>query len=741
MDVEAGSLANGAKAILWPCTGNNNQLWKVEKTDVGYRLTAQHSGKVLEVVGGSTASGAGIDQWGWSNISNQKWNIRSTSTGLEIASVKSSKCLDVTGGSAADGTKFQQWDCNASGAQRFRLVAPGADYSGTYSLVHLWSNKCLDIANASTTDGANVQLYTCNGTAAQTWKVERADIGYRLTAQHSGKVLDVTGSATANGTQVIQWSWGNTSNQKWNIRSSATGLELLAIHSDKCLDINGNATADGTKVQEWDCNASAAQQFKLVSPGAPSSKSTQGEWGPLIAFPLIPVAAANLPDGRILMWSAYDGYAFSGGNNGYTRTAVYNPTTGQTTESTISNTQHDMFCPGTALLGDGRVLVTGGSGAEVTSIYNPALGAWSRDANLNVGRGYNTAVTLFDGRVLTLGGTWSGGGGDKYGEIWTDGLGWKAFAGASALPLENGFSDGRGNQHAWLIPTPDGRVLSAGPSPQMQWYSFSGNGSYTSAGSRANDLASQNAVKVIYSTGKTLKAGGAGAYDPGTNTNKLSYVIDTNNGLSVRQVASMQYARDFANGVVLPNGEVLVVGGNTSGKTFSDEGSVLTPEIWNPNSEQWRPMSNHLLGRNYHSVAILMTDGRVLSAGGGLCGSGCAANHPDGQIFSPPYLFNTDGSVAVRPQIVSSPASLSYNQSFTLTTNTPVARFSLIRMSSVTHSVNTDQRFINVVFSGSGTNYTLTAPSNAAAVPGNYMLFALNSQGVPSVAKIIRIGN
>jgi len=92
----------------------------------------------------------------------------------------------------------------------------------------------------------------------------------------------------------------------------------------------------------------------------------------------------------------------------------------------------------------------------------------------------------------------------------------------------------------------------------------------------------------------------------------------------------------------LPNGEVLIIGGNTTGQNFSDVGSVLPAEIYNPVTNTWRVVDSISIPRNYHSTALLMKDGRVLSAGGGACGNGCAANHLDGQIFSPPYLFSAD---------------------------------------------------------------------------------------------------
>jgi galactose oxidase len=128
-------------------------------------------------------------------------------------------------------------------------------------------------------------------------------------------------------------------------------------------------------------------------------------------------------------------------------------------------------------------------------------------------------------------------------------------------------------------------------------------------------------------------------------------------------------------------------------------------------------------------------------SGGGLCG-GCAANHQDQEILTPPYLFNADGSSASRPSIQSSPGSAKAGNIITVTTNTGGNHsFSLVKLSAVTHSVNNDQRRVPLsVSSKDGANFQLKIPDNKNVIlPGYYFLFAMNSNGVPSVAKIIRI--
>ncbi len=157
--------------------------------------------------------------------------------------------------------------------------------------------------------------------------------------------------------------------------------------------------------------------FILFTVGTIAQPSEQGKWGAVINSSVIPVAAANLPDGKILAWSAYAKNDF-GGNNGETYTTIFDPTNNSFTERLVSNTGHDMFCPGTANLADGSVIVTGGSSSKKTTIYNPSTNAFITGPAMTTPRGYHGMTTLSDGRVFTLGGSWSGGRGNKNAEIW-----------------------------------------------------------------------------------------------------------------------------------------------------------------------------------------------------------------------------------------------------------------------------------------------------------------------------------
>ncbi|KAH9872828.1 hypothetical protein J1614_005222 [Plenodomus biglobosus] len=168
-----------------------------------------------------------------------------------------------------------------------------------------------------------------------------------------------------------------------------------------------------------------------------------------------------------------------------------------------------MFCPGISLDFNGRVVVTGGSNAAKTSIYDPASNAWTGGPDR-----YQSTTTCSDGRIFNIGGSWSGGTGGKNGEIFNPTTNtWALLSGALVSPMLTQDRGGtwRSDNHAWLFGWKNQTVFQAGPSKAMNWYDTVGSGSTTGAGNRLNDLDSMNGVAVMYDAvaGKILTAGGA----------------------------------------------------------------------------------------------------------------------------------------------------------------------------------------------------------------------------------------
>lgn len=245
--------------------------------------------------------------------------------------------------------------------------------------------------------------------------------------------------------------------------------------------------------------------------------------------------------------------------------------------------------------------------------------------------------------------------------------------------------------------------------------------------------------------GKILSAGGAPSYelsDALTNAH-ITTINDAAGIAEVKPLAGLKHSRIFGDGVLLPNGQVLTTGGMKWGRVYTDATAVTIPELWDPVTEEFTEMADEGVPRTYHSIGILMQDGTVFSGGGGLCGVVCidGINHFDGKIFTPPYL---EGGDATRPTIEDvSSRDFPVGGTFTATlgANPDDATFSLVRLSTVTHVVNTDQRRVPLTpVAREGNTYTLQLPGDAGVLlPGFWYLFAMSNTGVPSVAEIVKV--
>ena len=277
----------------------------------------------------------------------------------------------------------------------------------------------------------------------------------------------------------------------------------------------------------------------------------------------------------------------------------------------------------------------------------------------------------------------------------------------------------------------------------MHWIDLEGQGSFKEIPKPLTHGADRmNGNAVMFDVGKILVLGGAAKYD-NSPARKDAFVIDIsrwNQNPIVKRTGSMKHARGMCNSVVLPNGQVVVIGGMSFVRTFYDTNAVLETEIWSPGTGMFvRETEKMKTPRTYHSVAILMRDGRIFVGGGGFCGKKCpngpggqGANHLDSEIYTPPYLRRK----RTRPIIVWAPTKIAVNQKFvvTLDVNDGDATFAAVRYSAVTHSINLDQRRIPLrIIKQENFNYHLAAHGDRGVwIPGPYWLFAMDKNGTPS---------
>ncbi|KIV81247.1 hypothetical protein PV11_08673 [Exophiala sideris] len=500
-------------------------------------------------------------------------------------------------------------------------------------------------------------------------------------------------------------------------------------------------------------------------------KDQTGAWGPTVAFPIIPVAAALIPNSnKVFVWSAdfVDDYTLTKNSSDgrFTYFATMDIVTGEVSEQFVSSTHHNMFCPGISFDPTGRLVVTGGSTDAAVSIYDPDLSDWIAAAPMHVGRGYQSSVLTSTGDIFVLGGSWSGPNETKIGEVYSPKSDiWIELPGCPTAPMETADKKGvyRSDNHAWLFSWKDGAIFQAGPSRAMNWFFVNGSGSYAPAGLRSDAEDSMCGNAVMYDIGQILTVGGSSSYD-NSSGHYASQIItlgsDANSPVRVVRASEMVYPRVQANSVVLPSGEVFVTGGQAFSNLFTDYQAILYPEMFDPVTRSFRLLEAMApVPRTYHSVATLLPDGTVFTGGGGLCGP-CRWNHLDANIYEPPYLFRAN-KYAVRPfiwKITPQPGSSNSSSaneylaglSFTVTLSPLVYSmtehtFALMRVGSVTHSTDTDQRRIPLVPvarsspSNSTATYTLELPNDYGLMPpGWYMLFAMDDE-VPSLARWINI--
>jgi hypothetical protein len=444
-----------------------------------------------------------------------------------------------------------------------------------------------------------------------------------------------------------------------------------------------------------------------ASVAAVGNEATVGKWAAPFKWPIVALHVHLLRNGKVLSWGKFgDPYVWDPSLK--TFTPVPSPSW--------------LFCSGHAFLPDGRLLVNGGHisdlhGLPDANLFDPATMSWSSRPAMAKGRWYPTTTTMANGEAVTVSGTDQRAAIVSVPEVWT-GSGWRPLSSAGrSLP-----------NYPRTFLAPNGKLFYAGENRMSAYLSTSGTGSWSNVGDRRYGVRDYGAA-VMYLPGKILYVGG------GRTTNTAEIIDLTRPAPSWEWTGSMAHKRRHLNATILADGQVLVTGG-TSGTAFSDEGSAVhVAELWDPGTGRWTAMASSSVSRVYHSTSLLLRDGRVLHTGSGDASG--AIDHRNGEIFSPPYLFR-----GTRPTISSGPSTVNYKENFLVGTASPssITRVTWIRLGSVTHAFDMNQRFQELSFTRVSGGLNVVAPSDRnLAPPGHYLLFILNSKGVPSIAKIIRI--
>ena len=506
-----------------------------------------------------------------------------------------------------------------------------------------------------------------------------------------------------------------------------------------------------------------------------------GSWSDIIQFTISPTSGGLLPDGTLLLWSGgYPGGYIDNSNGNYYIVIKENNKGSVNVVSPqnpafFSGTQ--LFCTGTAVLPNGNILMNGGTDKRAVVEFDWKTKLFRMGASMQLERGYNSDVVTTNNQVFTVGGSWSNGNwmppvdGEIYdGKAWTylSNIKGQYVAGTLVNNKQVPSPDPRGGEHEsdfhpWLVAYKDNKgndmVAHLGPVQEMHAFNMkkSINGSVRNLGFRGNEKFAMWGNIAQYQPGKILKFGGNSKElspdDPySMATSVLMDITNLPNGgnVKVTQLPNMTYGRTYSNSIILPGGKVLIIGGQTQAKSFTDMYTVFTPELYDPIKKTFTVLNPMKVPRNYHSISFLLPSGKVISAGGNLCwecqNDGSTPDvHYDGEIYTPDYLEN--GLASSRPVITDVDRN---GKAYALTDKIKVTTkscgtkctYELIRLYSSTHTVNNDQLRVPLVVQSVIKN-TASVGINSVGYPfiisGYYMLFAINSLGTPSVAKIIQI--
>jgi hypothetical protein len=463
----------------------------------------------------------------------------------------------------------------------------------------------------------------------------------------------------------------------------------------------------------------------------------------------------------------------------------------------VPNATTNLFCSGHTFLPDGNLFVTGGhrsahfdlAGEAHTNIFNYNTNTWSQGPVMNNGRWYPYNVTINTGEpVIMAGNYWANEPAPPYDPYDPNGT----FPANRSMPtnlIPQSYTPGVGgglkelaaptriSQYPFLHLLTNGKVFQAQTGLQSGAPDRASR-LFDPAANAWSDLPSTQKPHMMGSSAMiaddtVMLIGGFGnSFAPVSDVESINLAAGSPSW-TIRE--SMKFPRVYHTATLLPDGKVLVTGGvacpgsvniqtvnpNTGVMTCS-AGQVLSPELWDPQTGKWTTMNKHNDVRAYHSVAALLPDGRVLVGGGGLPGAvgetglfgapitdvnqdwARLFGHFSIEIFSPPYLFDANGNPATRPVITTTPpASVTYGETIFLGTSGAglQPKVSLVRLPSVTHGTNQDQRLTSIdsVPVAGGINVTIPTSPNKLP-PGHYMLFVLNN-GVPSVSAIIRVQN
>ncbi len=414
---------------------------------------------------------------------------------------------------------------------------------------------------------------------------------------------------------------------------------------------------------------------------------------------------------------------------------VWDPSAGIGTDShlTLPNTTGtDIFCSaqlvlpltGELLMNGGDLWNTAGTGTtnqpvrDVT-IFNPATNSMSAAGEMNRPRWYASATTLPNGEVYLQGGS---GGNDRAEVRGADG----------SFRLLTGFlTNDLGASYPRNFVGPDGKIFGLAYTRmyRIDPHANGGKGSRKDLGTITGYAPDWTSAAVMFEPGRILQVGGL--------DNKAAIIDINGDAPVVTSAGTMTQVRSWVNATVLADGKVAITGGSAVANT--DIKVAYQMELFDPATKSWTVGPEATRMRLYHSTSVLLPDATLFTGGGG---APAPQNNLDAEIYYPPYLFNADGTLATRPRIAAAPTAVDPASDFILVSPdaASIQRITMVATGSTTHSFDMNQRFVEPTFYRNGDQLVVNLPTNAYETPpGYYMVFAIDSAGTPSVARMVRV--
>ncbi len=444
----------------------------------------------------------------------------------------------------------------------------------------------------------------------------------------------------------------------------------------------------------------------------------------------------------------------------------------------------DSFCSVVRVLDDENIFIIGGNKNTKTSIpdtqsatmiFNIKDGSFKRSKDLNFKRWYGSAIRTGDEKLVIVGGK----------DIVTEEKsiipeiidlkniddGWKLLDNAKSekffgediheewnYPRSYLTSDGNivgiSYNKIWLMDKNDGfRIRGTGEIPlatggiarHLEHRNPNDKSHHSKKGNHQN-IEKMKIVTMgapVGHTSSTLMMGkdevyifGGKQYSKEYTSSNQVYKIDFSNSYSpkIEQLKGMSYPRSNANATILPTGEIFINGG----EAYNDnEFSIFTPEIYNIKNQTSKTLSKAYFRRNYHSTSLLLPDGRILVSGGDVWNS---------EIFYPPYLFTRDWQNKVvlskRPIIKNLGNRISRGKlKLEIDENSfkKISMINILSTGSTTHAQASEPKFRSLDFKRSVKNTIIVdiPPNKNELANGTYMIFAVTSEGIPSIGKIV----